>query len=415
MLFAQGGLDLLGVHQEAAVACGDEHLGIRSGDLGADGSGKAPRHGGQAVRDQARVRRVGGIEPRHPHFEGTGIDEDDVVAAHGGADVGHNAGRCHRETVVPAPLIQFLRQELADLELGGLILEMAVESSLQRVEAPADVGLEPDRDVVVEIDFGGELVNVDDLLVTLGIDAHRIELLEFVPDRHDRIGLVETEVHIVMTHEPDGAERLRMVVREDAFAMERRGDRDAQSLGESDERRTRVGARRSVARQDDRAPRCAEYGCGTSHLIRRRLKSAGNVDRERSRPDRRRSTLDVLGDRQIDRTWALGLRQLERLPDHFRSRLSGGDESGPFRDRCEHGDQIDTLVRFLVAPVHADLRRKGDERRRVRRGVGDARQQVDRTRPERGGTHPRLAAETTVRLGHEGRSLLMAYEHEADR
>ena len=120
----------------------------------------------------------------------------------------------------------------------------------------------------MEIDFGGELVDVDDLLVTLGIDAHRIELLEFVPDRHDRVGLVETEVHIVVTHEPDGAERLRMVVREDAFAMERRGDRDAQSLGESDQRRTRVGPRRSVARQDDRAPRRAEYGCGTSHLIR---------------------------------------------------------------------------------------------------------------------------------------------------
>ena len=127
MPFAQGGFDLLGVHQEATVARGDQHVGIRPGDFGADGSGKAPRHGGQAVRDQACVRRVGGVEARHPHFEGTRIDEDDVVAAHRGADVGHNARRCHREPVVPAPSVQFLRQELADLELGGLILEMAVE------------------------------------------------------------------------------------------------------------------------------------------------------------------------------------------------------------------------------------------------------------------------------------------------
>ena len=112
-----------------------------------------------------------------------------------------------------------------------------------------------------------------------------------------------------------------------------------------------------------------------------RLKARGTLTGRGRAATRRRRTLDVLGHCQIDRTWALGLRQFERLPDHFRSSLLSGDEGGPFRDRCEHGDQIDALVRFLVAPVHADLRRKGDERRRVRRGVGDSRQQIDRTWP----------------------------------
>ena len=184
--------------------------------------------------------------------------------------------------VVLAPLRQLLRQESPDLELGGLVLEMAVESGRQGIEALADVRLQPHRDVVVDVDLGREAVDVDDLLVAVGIDANRIEFLELVADRHDRIRLVESEVHVVVAHEADGAQRLRVVVREHPLAVEGGRNRHAQSLGKADQRRTGVGPSRPVTGQDDRVRCLTEDGGGTSHLARGGFVRAWNVDGERS-------------------------------------------------------------------------------------------------------------------------------------
>ena len=141
------------------------------------------------------------------------------------------------------------------------------------------------------------------------------------------VSLVEPEIHVVMTHESDGAQSLRVVVGEHPLAVEGGRDRDAQPLGESDERCAGIGPRRPVTGQDDGVRCFIENGGGTGHLARRGLVGTGDVHRERAGLGRCRGALYVFGDRQIDRSRALGLRQLESLSDHLRRCFSRGNES----------------------------------------------------------------------------------------
>ena len=60
----------------------------------------------------------------------------------------------------------------------------------------------------------------------------------------DRIGLVEAEVHIVMAHEADGAEREPMVVGHNALAVERRRHGNVERFGEPAYRFSRAAAGR---------------------------------------------------------------------------------------------------------------------------------------------------------------------------
>ncbi len=165
-----------------------------------------------------------------------------------------------------AALGQLLGQEAADLQFRGLILELAIERRRQRIEAVTNIGLQANGDVVVQVDFGRKPVNMDDLLVAPGIDPNRVELLELVADRDDDVGLVETEVHVVVPHEPDRTQGLRMVVGEHAFAVERRRHRDSEGLGEVHQGGSGAGPGCAVAGQDDRIRRRLEYGGGTGHL-----------------------------------------------------------------------------------------------------------------------------------------------------
>ena len=125
----------------------------------------------------------------------------------------------------------------------------------QRVEAAADVGVQAHGDVVVDVDLGRKAVHVDDLGVAARVDADRIELLQFVAGGDDDVGLVEPEVHVVVAHEADGAERQRMVVGHHALAVERRRDRHAERLGEPSDRAERIAAGGAVAGEQHRIAR----------------------------------------------------------------------------------------------------------------------------------------------------------------
>ena len=55
------------------------------------------------------------------------------------------------------------------------------------------------------VDLGGEAVDVDDLLVALGIDANGIESPQLKPNRHDDDRYVKAKIHLDESHEPDGS------------------------------------------------------------------------------------------------------------------------------------------------------------------------------------------------------------------
>ena len=124
----------------------------------------------------------------------------------------------------------------------------------QGVQRRAEVARDADVDRVVGVDLGGKAVDVDDLLVAVGIDAYGVELLQLVADRDDQIGVVESEVDVVATHEADRAHAVRVIVGQHALAVERGGDADAERLGEAGQRCGRHRLARRRARRA--APAC---------------------------------------------------------------------------------------------------------------------------------------------------------------
>ena len=282
----------------------------------------------------------------------------------------------------------------------------------QRVQAAADVGVQPDGHVVVRVHLGGEPVQVDDLGVAVRVDPRRVELLQLVADGDDEVGAVEAEVDVVVPHEPHRAQRQRVVVGEHALAVERGRHRDAQHLGEAAQGRARPGARGAVAGQHDRASRRTQQRRRPLHLPAGRLVGPRHVHRQRL--TLRRGLLHVLRDGQVDRARPLGLGQLERLADHLGHRARRRHQRRPLGDRGEHRHQVDALVRLLEAAVHADLRRQRDQRRGVGGRVRGAEQQVDRPGAERGRAHPGAPGQPAVDLGHERRALLVAGQHVPD-
>ena len=138
----------------------------------------------------------------------------------------------------------------------------------QCVKGPADVGLDPDLDVIVGINLGGDPAHVDDPLVAFRVDPHRIELLELVADADDHVRLVKTEVYVVVTHESHRTEAVRMIVGEHPFAVKGRGNREAQQFGEAPQGLGRTAPSRTVPGQDDGTAGPVEHGGGTGNLRR---------------------------------------------------------------------------------------------------------------------------------------------------
>jgi hypothetical protein len=130
-------------------------------------------------------------------------------------------------------------------------VEPAGGGRAQRVKGPADIRLETNLDVIVRVDLRRKATQVDDALVPTRVDPYRIELLELVPHADDHIRLVEAEVHVVVAHEPYGAERVRVVGGEDALTMEGGGNRQAKQLREMTERPRRSAACCAMAGEHD--------------------------------------------------------------------------------------------------------------------------------------------------------------------
>ena len=211
-------------------------------------------------------------------------------------------------------------------------------------------------------------------VVAAGVDPDRVELLQLVADGDDHVRAVEAEVDVVAAHEPDGAQRQRVVVGEDALAVEGRGDRDAERLGEAAQGRGRAPARAAPCPASTiGCAGLAQDAAARSTCPREGSSGRGTFTAQRLRPVGCRRLLDVLGDGQVDGAGPLGLGELERLADHLRHRARRRHQRGPLGHRREHRDQVHALVGLLEAAVHADLGRQRDHRRRVGRRVGRAR------------------------------------------
>src|SRR6266568_3695140 len=129
-----------------------------------------------------------------------------------------------------------------------------------------------------------------------------------------------------------------MVVRNDSLAHERRGDGDAKTLGETNQRFARVIAHGTVSRQQDGALRSLQNLRCTRYLSWRRRGITHHVDLQWTMTRGHGHFFDILWQCEIDGAGTLGLRQLERLPNHLRHSLRPRDEFSPLCDGLEHAD-----------------------------------------------------------------------------
>ena len=219
---------------------------------------------------------------------------------------------------------------------------MEIARARDLVEGLPDRALEPDRERVVRVHLGDGPVDVHDLFVASGVPARWGVLHQVVAHRHHDIGRVEPEVRVVLDHESDRPERVRVIVREDALAQERRGDGNLEALAESEQRPHRVVTRHARAREDDGVGRLGQDVGRPMHLIHRWRRIVRNVHGERVALSRQFG--HVLREDDERRARPLGLGLFERLPDQLRGAPGPRHLVTPFRHRSEEGHQVDHLM-----------------------------------------------------------------------
>src|SRR2546428_2052767 len=138
-------------------------------------------------------------------------------------------------------------------------------------------------------------MNVDDLLVAFWIYFYWTEPLHVIPDTYNDVRLVEAKIRIVVDHESYRTERVRMVVRKDSFAHERRGDGDVKTLGETNQRFAGVIAHGPVSRKQDGALRSLQNLRCTRYLSWRRRGITHHIDLQWTMTRGHRHFFDIFG------------------------------------------------------------------------------------------------------------------------
>src|SRR6267143_1865926 len=141
-----------------------------------------------------------------------------------------------------------------------------------------------------------------------------------------------------MDHESYCAERVGMVVRKDSLADERWRDRDEKALGETNQCFTSVIAHCTVSCENDRSLCSLQDFRGSRYLSRRRRGITHYIDLERVMTWEHGHFFDIFWQCKIDSAGALGLRKLERLPNHLWHSFRSRDHFSPLCDRLEHAD-----------------------------------------------------------------------------
>src|ERR1700735_2806854 len=111
------------------------------------------------------------------------------------------------------------------------------EQEAECVERRANIADQVQFRLIAFVDILDELVQVDKDLVAFRIYLRGVALLNPVADGEDEVGLVEAEVLVVVPHEADGSDCIRVVVRYDPFAVDRDRNRQPTRLGKAAERR----------------------------------------------------------------------------------------------------------------------------------------------------------------------------------
>ena len=114
----------------------------------------------------------------------------------------------------------------------------------------------------------------------------------------------------------------------------------------------------------------------------------------------------------MGRSGLLGLGDRERLAHDLGHDLRTRHARVPFDYRAQDRDQIYVLVRLLVHSFEVGLTGQGDQRGAVQESVGNCRDEVGRTRPQRAQADPSPSCQPAVGVGHVCAALFVSYRHE---
>jgi hypothetical protein len=341
------------------------------------------------------------------------VGDQHVVAPERPPDLPQRARGLDGEGVVVLGRLEVAEHDVVEPR-GRRLLHTVPELVGQAQEDVGEVADQVDRGDEVPVDVGRHRVDADDPLVAVRVPVGRRVLDQVVADRDDDVGRLEAGQRVVARLQSHRAERARVLVVEHPLAHEGLGDADAGGSSELAQRGGRPGAGDAVAGQHDRPVGGADDLHRGVHLLAARLGVAeGGAHRERSRVDAR--SHHVLGQLDVRRPGLLRLGDLECLAHHLGDHARGVQARVELGQRPQHVDDVDVLVRLLVHPLEVGLAGERHHRRAVEQRVGDAGDEVGRSRPEGAQADARAAGQATVHVGHVRPALLVANWDERDR
>ena len=190
------GLELLAVHQEAAVAAHRYDVAIPVHELGRDRRRHGEAHAREPVRDQDGVRLVRGEHAPDPELVEPDVRDQDVVAPERLPDLPQRARRLHREVGVVLRRLEVARHHLAQLVRAARVRHVPALLS-EPGEDVVDVADQLDLGDEVVVDLRGEAVDADDRLVPAAVPVVGRVLDEVVADRDHEVGHLEAG-HLVV-------------------------------------------------------------------------------------------------------------------------------------------------------------------------------------------------------------------------
>ena len=412
-MFAHRGLELLGVHHEAAVSADGKDTSLGMEQLGRECARDREAHRCEAVGYEAGLRLEAGILAADPDLVRANVGDEDVGAPEDLADVGNQAAGLHRERVVAALLLELSVQAGAHgkhrLRLGHLV---AAGSPQDLVDAVGKVADDLYVRVVLLIDVGGQGRDVYDPHVVMGMPLLRRALDEVVAYAYDEVGHIEGVDDVIVLRNPHDAQPILVVARDDALAHHRLDHRDVKTLGHGRHRLRGVTANGACAGEDHGVLRFRDHhrSCGHARRV--------GIERRRLLPverfGRARHVRDVLRQVDVGGAGLAALGVLEREPADLRDCVRPHDDLRALGYGAEHGREVEVLVARELHELTGDLPRDRDERRAVQKRVGHAGDEVRRARPERRQANTGAPGQAAVYVRHEGRALLVTRWDEAN-
>src|SRR5918993_99575 len=417
---ADRGLELLDVHQQAAVPAQRHDAPVRVDERRRDRARQRNAHRRESVRDDHRVGLVRLVQPRDPDLVGADVGHHDVVGREhpaeledgllglddrivvvlGGPEVGE-------QPVAEVGMDQDLARRVALLGAAArdaLGLHGGKQAAQRAVDVPDQLDLRPVRRVHLRR-LG---VDVHDALGPVRVPASRRVLDQVVADADHDVGAVEPGQHVVAGLEPDGHQRQVRSVVDGTLAHERGGNRHVEPAGEGAQLARGAAAQDPVAGQDQRPGGTGDQASGVGDRLVGGLGEIGTrrLERRDGRVDARGR--DVL--RQLD-VGGAGLLQpgdAKGASDGLGDGVAAPDTRGPLGHGLEHPGDVDQLVRLLVQLVRAGLARDRHHRGAVQVGIRDAGDEVRRARPQGRHRDGGPAGETAMDVSHERGALLVA-------